>query len=179
MFEPKNLYPADRRKEKQNKYLRDNYRIELSVSSEKNNEERAKQNKEKYGNNKYSKEGMMARIFGEYLLDVSLDKLTKNDLQSFMYGYYEASNRQISLMCSNNIITDFIKKSIEKLTTAKKEELENLSIDQLLFNIGYRDAKDSNINIDDIDQIIKNNPNYSEGYMTGYEEIKENGRGRK
>lgn len=182
MSEPNTWRPNSnviRSKERMVSYLRKSQRYEEDEKREQHLKELAHENKEKYGNNKYVKEGMMARIFGEYLLDISLDKLSKADLQSFKYGYYEASNRQISLMCSNNIITDFVQKSIEKLTAAKKEELENLSIDQLLFDIGYHDAKDSNINIDDIDQIIKNNSNYTEGYITGVEETKKSGRGRK
>lgn len=178
MFEPRNLYPTNHKKQNQNKYLRDNYRIELYAASEKNNKERAIQNAEKYGNSKCTNEGMMARIFGEYLLDISLDKLSKKGLQSFLYGYREAANRQISIMCKDNKISEFILTAARETTKITEEDIEKLSIEKILFNIGYRDAKDKYIDTKDLNENIKNNVYYSEGYLTAIQETKQNGRGR-
>ena len=51
--------------------------------SEKQREERCKELLEKRGNGKYINEGIIARLFGEYLVDISENsKLSKDDITS-------------------------------------------------------------------------------------------------
>ena len=178
MSEPKTWRPDSRitrNKERLNAFFRKSQRFEEETAREEHRKELAQSKQEKYGNNKYTKEGIIARIFGEYLLDLSSDKLTKKDLQSFIYGYYEASNRQISLMCTNNIISETIQRAVEELTTSKREEIMSFSIDELLFDIGYRDSKDSTIKKEELNESIRSNQYYSEGYLTGQNEQKGKG----
>lgn len=182
MSEPKNWYPlrsVTSAKEKMAKNSRKIYyeeeqkRIEEKIK-------RQQENDEKYGNSKYIYEGMVARIFGENLLDISSTELTKKDLQSFKYGYYEASDRQISLMCSDNKISDFVEKATIKLTHATKEEIANISVKDLLFAIGNRDAKDENVDISKMEECVRKNENYSEGYIAGKEEMNfQKGKGKR
>ena len=141
--------------------------------SEKQREERCKELLEKRGNRKYTNEGIIARLFGEYLVDISENsKLSKDDMTSFVYGYYSIANRQIYAMCQTGQFTDFIKKAIKEKTKLKEDESINLNLKQLLFDIGYRDSYDENLYLEKLSDKIKNNEHYFEGYMTGIEEQK-------
>lgn len=141
--------------------------------SEKQREERCKELLEKRGNGKYINEGIIARVFGEYLVDISENSdLSKDDITSFVYGYYSIANRQIYAMCEIGQFTDFIKKAIKEKTKLKKDGDMGLYIKKILFDIGYRDSYDENLYLEKLYDKIKNNEHYFEGYMTGIEEQK-------
>lgn len=174
MNEPKNWYrdsSITTRERRQSKCINRSTYFDDMAKKEEHLKELAQEKQATMGNNKYIREGMIARIFGEYLIDLSSKKYTKNDIQSFIYGYYDTANRQISLMCSEHKLTEHLVKASEALLNANKETLEDLSVEELLFSIGYRDSKDSQINVNDFEEVIKQNKNYSEGYMSGIEEL--------
>lgn len=174
MNEPKNWYPDSsitNEKRRKNRNVNRSVFYDEMAKKEQHTKELIQKKQASMGNNKYIREGMIARIFGEYLIDLSSERLTKNDIQSFIYGYYDTANRQISLMCSEHKLTEHLVKASEALLNANKEKLEDLSVEELLFSIGYRDSKDSQINVNDFEEVIKQNKNYSEGYMSGIEEL--------
>ena len=138
-----------------------------------NKKRKAEELREKRGNGKYINEGIIARLFGEYLVDISENsKLSKDDITSFVYGYYSIANRQIATMCQTGQFTDFIKKAIKEKTKLKKDGDMGLYIKKILFDIGYRDSYDENLYLEKLSDKIKNNEHYFEGYMTGIEEQK-------
>lgn len=147
--------------------------IDDICSSVERQEERYREQLDKRGNGKYVNEGIMARILGEYLVDISENsKLSKDDMTSFVYGYYSIANRQIYAMCQTGQFTDFIKKAIKEKTKLKEDEDMGLYIKKILFDIGYRDSYDENLYLEKLSDKIKNNEHYFEGYMTGIEEQK-------
>lgn len=147
--------------------------IDDICSSAERQEERYREQLDKRGNGKYVNEGIMARILGEYLVDISENsKLSKDDMTSFVYGYYSIANRQIYAMCQTGQFTDFIKKAIKEKTKLKKDGDMGLYIKKILFDIGYRDSYDENLYLEKLSDKIKNNEHYFEGYMTGIEEQK-------
>lgn len=146
------------------------------IVSKHRNEEKIEAKNSKYGSMKYTDEGIIARIYGEYLVDIST--LSKPDKISFEYGYYEAANRQLELLIKDKNVSDFIRSSLYRKTKFKKEEEFGLSVKELLYQIGYRDSYDTNPRIEQASEIIKSNNDYFEGYMTGTEEQKL-GKGRK
>ena len=140
------------------------------IERQKRNEAKTEENNSKYGSGKYTDQGIIARIYGEYLVDIST--LSKSDRTSFEYGYYDAADRQLKVLIRDKKVSDFIKASLDRKTKFQNDEEIGLYIKEVLYQIGYRDSYDKNIEIEKVSEIIKSNNDYFEGYMTGIEEQK-------
>lgn len=143
--------------------------------ADKNRTEKAKENYEKRGNGKYSEAGILARLFDIYSMDLSIKDIeSKANVTSFMYGYYEAANLQLKLI-SNGIIPERVHKVLE----ASKAELHfDLTPDNILYDVGKRDALDEHIILTKLPDEVQSNKFYLEGYKESLIKLQERKKGR-
>ena len=137
----------------------------------------------------WQEDGMLGRIIGINTISPETE-LSKYDLISYNYGYTEIANTIMSILCEGKIperLTIAIARSIER-KTIDKSLVGELYPEDLLSDIGRRDSKDENINIEELivrvlenradsediryfskwveelPQIVKNNSDYLRGY---------------
>lgn len=135
------------------------------IKAEHNAEEQKAINLETHGNGKYTEDGILGRVFGINTIPAETE-LSKYDLISYNYGYTEIANTIMSILCEGKIperLTIAIARSIER-KTIDKSLVGELYPEDLLSDIGRRDSKDENINIEELPQIVKNNSDYLRGY---------------
>lgn len=110
------------------------------------------------GSKKYIEEGILFRILGINILDMS--KLNNRDIISYNFGYYEASNILLHILCQG-----IIPERLSKIIKRKKISLDReLYPEELLQEIGSRDREDNNIDINNMPELVKNDANYLKGY---------------
>lgn len=141
--------------------------------AEQSKEERFKNQMNRVGNGKYIEAGIIARLFDIYDLSLDLDKIeNKGNVNSFLYGYYETANIQLKLL-STGVIPGRVMNAI----TTKKIDLDyELTPENILFNVGARDAFDENIKIESLPVEVQNNKFYLEGYKKAIEKLQSKGR---
>jgi hypothetical protein len=108
---------------------------------------------------------MLGRIIGINTISPETE-LSKYDLISYNYGYTEIANTIMSILCEGKIperLTIAIARSIER-KTIDKSLVGELYPEDLLSDIGRRDSKDENINIEELPQIVQTNRDYLRGY---------------
>lgn len=135
------------------------------IETQHNAEKQKEINYETKGNGKYIEDGMLGRIIGINTISPETE-LSKYDLISYNYGYTEIANTIMSILCEGKIperLTIAIARSIER-KTIDKSLVGELYPEDLLSDIGRRDSKDENINIEELPQIVKNNSDYLRGY---------------
>lgn len=136
------------------------------IKAERNAEEQKAINLETHGNGKYTEDGILGRAFGINTIPAETE-LNKYDMISYNYGYYDASNvRIIQILCEGKIperLNRAIAIAIDK-KTIDKSLVGELYPEDLLSDIGRRDAEDGNINIEDLPQIVQTNRDYLRGY---------------
>lgn len=136
--------------------------------TKRNNQKNASIVKEKYGNKKYYEPGIKDRLFtGQYSVP---DTTNKDSINSYIKGYYDGANDQLNIMIRSNVITERV---------LKLSDNSEISLEELLMTVGYHDAFNTNIIFEELPEIIKNNKYYQEGYNSGYDSQKSQGRGRK
>lgn len=135
------------------------------IETQHNAEKQKEINYETKGNGKYIEDGMLGRIIGINTISPETE-LSKYDLISYNYGYTEIANTIMSILCEGKIperLTIAIARSIER-KTIDESLVGELYPEDLLSDIGRRDSKDENINIEELPQIVKNNSDYLRGY---------------
>lgn len=136
------------------------------IKAEHNAEEQKAINLETQGNGKYTEDGILGRVFGINTIPAETE-LNKYDMISYNYGYYDASNvRIIPILCEGKIperLNRAIARAIDK-KTIDKSLVGELYPEELLSDIGRRDAEDGNINIEHLPQIVQTNRDYLRGY---------------
>lgn len=135
------------------------------IETQRNAEKQKEINYETKGNGKYIEDGMLGRIIGINTISPETE-LSKYDLISYNYGYTEIANTIMSILCEGKIperLTIAIARSIER-KTIDKSLVGELYPEDLLSDIGRRDAEDGNINIEDLPQIVQTNRDYLRGY---------------
>ena len=136
------------------------------IETQRNAEKQKEINYETKGNGKYIEDGILGRVFGINTIPAETE-LSKYDMISYNYGYYDASNvRIIPILCEGKIperLNRAIAIAIDK-KTIDKSLVGELYPEDLLSDIGRRDAEDGNINIEDLPQIVQTNRDYLRGY---------------
>lgn len=136
------------------------------IKAQHNAEENKAINLETQGNGKYTEDGILGRILGINTISKEAE-LNKYDMISYNYGYYETSNiRIIPILCEGKM-PERLTRAIARAITRKNIDeslVEELYPEDLLSDIGRRDAEDGNINIEDLPQIVQNNSDYLRGY---------------
>lgn len=128
------------------------------IEREKTKAQKVQQTVEIMGNKKYINDGILARLLGVNNLD--MNKLTKNDINSYYFGYYDMSNVLIHILCQG-----IIPERLTKIIEIKHIELDKeLYPEELLKEIGTRDSSDENININTLSNDISANESYLSGY---------------
>ena len=140
-----------------------------------------KQKFEKYGysnNNKNVVQGTTARLSAfPYPKDTS----AISDVRAFHYGYYERGDRFLKILVETGktdapILNENLKliyNEINALYGIKEDEVpfDSLSdaakVQERLRMIGYVDGLDGEIDISKLDEVVRNNPCYSQGYNLG------------
>ncbi len=105
---------------------------------------------EKRGNGKYIKDGTKDRIFGIPYDDSKC--LSKQDKQSYKYGYYDRGNLAISILLSSGKYDIIIPENLE----------------DFISKIAENDGRNSNILFDELPENVKNNSNYSLYYNNSF-----------
>ena len=135
------------------------------IETQRNAEKQKEINYETKGNGKYIEDGMLGRIIGINTISPETE-LSKYDLISYNYGYTEIANTIIPILCEGKIperLNRAIAIAIDK-KTIDKSLVGELYPEDLLSDIGRRDAEDGNINIEDLPQIVQTNRDYLRGY---------------
>lgn len=137
------------------------------IKAERNAEEQKAINLETQGNGKYTEDGNTRWEYLDINTIPAKTELSKYDIISYNYGYYDASNvRIIPILCEGKIperLNRAIARAIDK-KTIDKSLVGELYPEDLLSDIGRRDAEDGNINIEDLPQIVQTNRDYLRGY---------------
>lgn len=140
-----------------------------------------KQRFEKYGygnNNKNVVQGTTARLSAfPYPKDTS----AISDVRAFRYGYYERGNRFLKVLVETGktdapVLNENLKliyNEINALYGLKEDEMpfdslsDTAKLQERLRMIGYVDGLDKEITVDKLDEVIRNNQYYSQGYALG------------
>ncbi len=109
------------------------------------------------GTKKYVKKGIMDRLTAKPYNFTSIDPIkASNDIQnlsgderSYYYGYYVLASEKIAIQIKYP--------NIARLVTIRE--------------VGYNDAQDSNISLEELPEEMKSSKEYLEGYKKGLEEI--------
>lgn len=121
------------------------------------------------GNGKYVTEGMIARLFNYYLINPETITDVPSRVSFEKEGYINGANRLLITI----ILSGQIPSKIYDLTKKIPEDLENISVEQILYNVGMKDAEAGYV-VEN--EIIKNNIYYQKGYNEIFENQKSKGR---
>lgn len=129
------------------------------IISEEENKRRKEEKRQIHGNGKYRDIGMIARIFNYYLVEPEI--LTKeDDIISFYDGYINYANIQLLVMSLEHKVSEKVIGCLEKY----KLDLGEKTIEEILYEVGSRDAIDEKIDYSNLPVELKNNENYISGY---------------
>ena len=129
------------------------------IISEEENKRRKEEKRKIHGNGKYTDIGMIARIFNYYLVEPEI--LTKeDDIISFYDGYINYANIQLLVMSLENEISEKVIGCLEKY----KLDLGEKTTEEILYEVGSRDAIDERIDYSNLPEKLKNNKEYIKGY---------------
>ena len=135
--------------------------LAIHYAADDRTEARAQEEYREKGTKKYFKNGIMDRLSAKpYDFSLIDPKKASNDInnltgdeRSYYYGYYVLASEKIAMQIKYP--------SIKRLAQ--------------IGEIGYNDAQDSNISLEDLPEEIKGSKEYLEGYKKGLEEkIKKN-----
>ena len=125
--------------------------------AEKRREKLARKNRDKYGSNKDRDQGIDDRINGRQYDDTKY--ITKDDKQSYRYGYYDAGNMAIFILISSGKYEGRIAKIIP-------EDMEDL--EEKIAKIAENDGMNPEIEFEKLLKAIKDNQTYCEYYNASY-----------
>lgn len=102
---------------------------------------------------------MIARIYNYYVVEPEI--LTKeDDIISFYDGYINYANIQLLVMSLEHKVSEKVIGCLEKY----KLDLGEKTIEEILYEVGSRDAIDEKIDYSNLPTELKNNENYISGY---------------
>lgn len=129
------------------------------IISEEENKRRKEEKRQIHGNGKYRDIGMIARIYNYYVVEPEI--LTKeDDIISFYDGYINYANIQLLVMSLEHKVSEKVIGCLEKY----KLDLGEKTIEEILYEVGSRDAIDEKIDYSNLPTELKNNENYISGY---------------
>lgn len=129
------------------------------IITKKEQEDRIESRKKLHGNGKYTDIGIIARIFNYYLIEPEI--LTKeDDIISFYDGYINYANIQLLVMSLEHKVSEKVIGCLEKY----KLDLGEKTIEEILYEVGSRDAIDEKIDYNNLPAKLKINEEYIKGY---------------
>lgn len=129
------------------------------IITKKEQEDRIESRRKIHGNGKYRDIGIIARIFNYYLVEPEI-LTNENDILSFYDGYVNYANSQLLVMCLENKISEKVIGCLKNY----KLDLGEKKVEEILYEVGSRDAVDEKIDYSSLPAKLKINEEYIKGY---------------